>query len=160
MRFTIGALHEIFQRKKYAARVAFLPSASVERLPHADRGSSSPGDAHERSEGKAASNKQEHGRMEGNSAPQGPATQILDGLGDLSRLDLFNANALPQVCLLLLAVCLLYTSLISPPYNGIFAGPRQAIPPYFQHADYLQGNVRVCARATGEDEAWIMPMGS
>ncbi|EIE23325.1 hypothetical protein COCSUDRAFT_83701 [Coccomyxa subellipsoidea C-169] len=96
VRFTIGALHEIFQRKKYAARVAFLPSASAERLPHADRGSSSPGNAHERSEGKAASNKQEHGRMEGNSAPQGPATQILDGLGDLSRLDLFNANALPQ----------------------------------------------------------------
>lgn len=103
MRFTIGALHEVFQRKKYAARVAFMPSAAASRQSPADKAGSGPGPLQERAGDKACSNmggqRQEQGRVGSKTASEGPATALLDGLCNFEQLDLGRANNLPQVCL-------------------------------------------------------------
>lgn len=103
VRFTIGALHEVLQRKKYAAHVAFLPAAAVgSQSPSGKQASTHTPSAAPEETRKATSKKQEGKKQQGgpalsSSASHGPATKLLDALGDLANLPLSSTDSLPQV---------------------------------------------------------------
>lgn len=97
VRFTIGALLEVLHRKKYAARVAFVRTVDAGSQSPSGHAGESQEAGQEKGSGMNGSQKGEHRSMEGSTTSHGPATILLDDLGNLSQLDLGNANSLPQV---------------------------------------------------------------
>ncbi|CAL8465366.1 g4902 [Coccomyxa elongata] len=96
VRFTIGALLEVLQRKKYAARVAYVRTVDAGIQSPSGHAGDSQGAGQEKGSGMNGSQKGEYRSLEGSTASHGPATILLDDLGNLSQLDLCNANSLPQ----------------------------------------------------------------
>ena len=88
MRFTIGAVQQVLQKKKYTAQVAFLPQAAAGQMPQQK--------VHEprKLTGSTAAPSE---RLASHLMPSGPPTPLIDALGDADEIDLRNAESLGHV---------------------------------------------------------------
>jgi hypothetical protein len=95
MRFTIGALQQVMQRRSYRARIAFLPKEAIGKAMEA----ASKGGPREKGQhgGHADASASKSNVLVSRQCPAGPSTPLIDALGDASRIDPCDAGSLGQV---------------------------------------------------------------